>query len=354
MSERSTMLHPAEPDLGVDKLLEVSDLVVEFGTPAGPVRAVDGVSLSLRHGERLGLVGESGSGKSVLSRTVMGLTRPRSASISGQVLLDGRAILDMSERQRRALWGRDIAMVFQDPLSALHPITPIGDQIVEAVRRDPGVSRPAARARAVELLEQVGIPQPSRRMNARAHEFSGGMRQRVAIAMAIACRPKLLIADEPTTAVDVTVQARILELFDTLCRQYDIGLVLVSHDLGVVGRHTDQVAVMYAGRIGEVGPVRDVFARPTMHYTRALMAAMPRPDQPDRQLPRPIPGLPPNLLDPAPGCRFAPRCQYAADDCRRDQPPLQPLSGGQDHKYACWHPATDPVLDAAEDPGGAR
>jgi oligopeptide/dipeptide ABC transporter ATP-binding protein len=336
-------------------VLEVRDLVVEFDTPAGPVRAVDGVNLRLQHGERLGLVGESGSGKSVLSRTVMGLTRPRTASISGEVVLDGHSILDWPERQRRALWGRDVAMVFQDPLGALHPITPIGDQIVEAVRRDPEVSRQVARERAVELLDQVGIPQPRRRMTARAHELSGGMRQRVAIAMAIACRPKLLIADEPTTALDVTVQARILELFDTLCDEYGIGLVLVSHDLGVVGGHTDQVAVMYAGRIGEIGPVRQVFARPTMHYTRALMAAMPRPDLPDRALPRPIRGLPPNLLDAAPGCRFAPRCDFAADDCVATQPPLEPLPDHADHRYACWHPTTPAAVPAVgAEEGGAR
>jgi oligopeptide/dipeptide ABC transporter ATP-binding protein len=332
-------------------VLEVRDLVVEFDTPAGPVRAVDGVSLTLRQGERLGLVGESGSGKSVLSRTVMGLTRPRSATITGEVLLDGHPILGWSERQRRTLWGRDVAMVFQDPLSALHPITPIGAQIVEAVRRDPEVTRQSARERAVELLDQVGIPQARTRMTSRAHELSGGMRQRVAIAMAIACRPKLLIADEPTTALDVTVQARILDLFDTLCTQNGIGLVLVSHDLGVVGRHTDQVAVMYAGRIGEVGPVREVFARPTMHYTRALMAAMPQPDRADRALPRPIPGLPPNLLDAAPGCRFAPRCGHATEQCLTTQPPLEAVPDGHGHRYACWHPSTAPATthEAAEE-----
>jgi oligopeptide/dipeptide ABC transporter ATP-binding protein len=238
-------------------------------------------------------------------------------------------------------------MVFQDPLSALHPITPIGGQIIEAVRRDPEMDRRAAHDRAVELLDQVGIPQPRQRMTSRAHELSGGMRQRVAIAMAIACRPKLLIADEPTTALDVTVQARILELFDSLCEQNGIGLVLVSHDLGVVGRHTDQVAVMYAGRIGEVGPVRDVFAQPTMHYTRALMAAMP---QSGRALPRPIPGLPPNLLDAAPGCRFAPRCAYATDECTNARPSLEPIGIGSGHRYACWHPSspTTAARDRAE------
>ena len=320
-------------------LLSVRDLVVEFPTPEGPVRAVDGVSLELAHGERIGVVGESGSGKSVLSRTVMGLTRPRAAKISGEVVFDGHSILQLSERQRRGLWGREIAMVFQDPLSSLHPITPIGDQLVEALRRDPRVGRAEAKRRAVELLDTVGIPQASRWVQARAHELSGGMRQRVAIAMAIACRPKLIIADEPTTALDVTVQARILELFDRLCHDFDIGLVLVSHDLGVVGRHTDRVAVMYAGRISERGPVGQVFARPGMRYTSALMAAIPRSDSAGRELPRPIPGQPPNLLAPPPGCRFAPRCAAATQQCRTEQPALVAIDGELEHEFACWHPA---------------
>ncbi|OON28050.1 MULTISPECIES: ABC transporter ATP-binding protein [Micromonospora] len=332
-----------------DALLSIRDLVVEFPTPAGPVRAVDQVSLDLGFGERLGIVGESGSGKSVLARTAMGLTRTRAARVTGQVRLAGHAVLDLSERRRRALWGREVAMVFQDPLSALHPITPIGEQIAEAVRRDPRVTRRQAATRAVELLETVGIPLAAQRARSRAHELSGGMRQRVAIAMAVAGRPKLIFADEPTTALDVTVQARILDLFDALCREFGIGLVMVSHDLGVVGRHTDRVAVMYAGRIAERGPVADVFARPGMRYTSALMAAIPRADVARQVLPRPIPGLPPNLLDPPPGCRFAPRCGFASDRCRTAQPPMTARAAGAGHEFACWHPG-EPAVDAAVAP----
>lgn len=323
---------------GTNALLEIKDLVVEFMTPSGALRAVDRVSLELGHGERLGVVGESGSGKSVLSRTAMGLTSARAARIQGSVVFDGQDILALSERRRRALWGREVAMVFQNPLNSLHPTTPIGDQVAEAVRRDPSVGRKDAGRRAIELLDRVGIPMAQARARARAHELSGGMRQRVAIAMAVACRPKLLFADEPTTALDVTVQARILDLFDELCRDFGIGLVMVSHDLAVVGGHTDRVAVMYAGRIVETGRVQDVFAAPHMRYTEALIAAIPRSQPGQQVLPKPIPGLPPNLVDPPPGCPFAPRCAYASDQCRREQPPLEDVGGQPGHQYACWHP----------------
>jgi len=335
-------------------LLEVRDLVVEFPTRSGVVRAVDHVDLTLGQGRRLGIVGESGSGKSVLGRTVMGLTRPTEARISGEVVLAGHAILQLRERERRELWGREVAMVFQDPLSALHPITPIGDQIVEAVRREPGVGRRAAAARAVELIETVGIPLARQRFGARAHELSGGMRQRVAIAMAIACRPKLIIADEPTTALDATVQARVLDLFDELCRSFDIGLVMVSHDLGVVGAHTDDVAVMYAGRIAERGPVAEVFAHPSMRYTSALMSAIPERRRGERSLPRPIPGMPPNLLEPADGCRFAPRCTAATEQCQRERPDLRPRPEAPEHRFACWHPGDDHAPAPADDLEAAR
>ncbi len=330
-----------------DSLLSVRNLVVEFPTRAGTVRAVDGVSLELAPGERLGLVGESGSGKSVLSRTVMGLTRSADAHVSGEVTLAGRSILALQERQRRELWGREVAMVFQDPMSALHPITRIGDQIAEAVRRDPEVSRTAAKARAIELLELVGIPTATRVAAGRAGELSGGMRQRVMIAMAMACRPSLLIADEPTTALDVTVQARILELFDQLCAQFQIGLILVSHDLRVVSAHTDRVAVMYAGRIAELGPARSVFQRPMMRYTEALLHAMPAKAAGGEALPRAIPGVPPNLLDPPPGCRFAPRCAYAGEDCRASAPELTEMPGDPQRLFACWHPAGTPACQTA-------
>jgi peptide/nickel transport system ATP-binding protein len=322
-----------------EPLLSVRELAVEFPTQAGVVRAVDRVTLELAPGERLGLVGESGSGKSVLSRTVMGLTRD-TARVSGTVVLGGESVLELSERGRRKLWGRRVAMVFQDPLSGLHPITRIGDQVAEAVRRDPGVSHAQAREQAVELLELVGIPMAAKRARARAGELSGGMRQRVMIAMAMACRPQLLIADEPTTALDVTVQARILDLFDDLCEQFKIGLILVSHDLRVVSAHTDRVAVMYGGRIAELGPVRTVFDRPMMRYTEALLKAMPTAAGGVQTLPRAIPGLPPNLLSPPPGCRFAPRCAYASDECTATSPALVAVPGDPAHAFACWHPVS--------------
>ncbi|MFI0367060.1 ABC transporter ATP-binding protein [Actinomadura sp. 1N219] len=351
MSEQRTVsTAPTAPVRTDGDVLTIRDLVVEFPTPAGPVRAVDGVSLRVGHGERVGIVGESGSGKSVLSRTALGLTRPREARISGEVLIDGRPVLSLPERGRRAIWGRVAAMVFQDPLSSLHPITPIGEQVAEAVRRVPGVGRREAARRAVELLDLVGIPRAAERAGSRAHELSGGMRQRVMIAIAMAGRPKLLFADEPTTALDVTVQARILELFDELCREFSIGLVMVSHDLGVIGRHTDRVAVMYAGRVVETGAVRDVFARPAMRYTRALMDAIPRWGGDRQVLPRPIGGLPPNLLDPPPGCRFAPRCAAALDECAADAPALADLPGDDGHRFACWNPEdhAEPGREAAK------
>jgi peptide/nickel transport system ATP-binding protein len=319
-------------------LLSIRDLVVEFATPRGPLRAVDGISLELPHGERLGVVGESGSGKSVLSRAAMGLLGRRDARISGEVLINGRSVLAMSPKELRGMWGREVAMVFQDPLSSLHPITPIGEQVAESVRRDGTSDSKRARARAIELLDMVGIPRAERRSRARAHELSGGMRQRVMIAIAMAGGPQLLFADEPTTALDVTVQARILDLFDELCREFSIGLVMVSHDLGVVARHTDSVAVMYAGRVAERGPVRDVLEQPTMRYTRALIDAIPRIDRAQRRLPTPIGGLPPLLVDPPPGCRFAPRCAYATDRCDT-QPPLVARPEEPRHEFACWHPA---------------
>ncbi|GAA1513897.1 ABC transporter ATP-binding protein [Nocardioides humi] len=324
-------------------LLRITDLVVEFPTAGGPLRAVDGVSLEVAQGQRVGIVGESGSGKSVLSRTAMGLLGRKDARISGEITFQGRSLLDMGDRQRRDLWGREIAMVFQDPLSSLHPITPVGDQIVETLRRDPAMDKRAARARAVELLDMVGIPQAERRLRARAHELSGGMRQRVMIAIAVANRPSLLFADEPTTALDVTVQARILELFDELCRELSIGLVMVSHDLGVVAQHTDSVAVMYAGRIVERGPVDDVLRAPRMRYTNALLAAIPRMGEGRRELPRPIGGLPPDLIHPPAGCRFAPRCAHAVEACADQVPAFRPVPEAPSHEYACWNPASRPV-----------
>ncbi|OYD61124.1 ABC transporter ATP-binding protein [Rhodococcus sp. OK302] len=329
-------------------LLSVKNLKVQFPTPRGLATAVNGVSFDLARRERLGIVGESGSGKSVLSRTIMGLTSSRDAKISGQVMFNGREILGLRAGERRSLWGREIAMVFQDPLSSLHPIIPVGDQVTEAVRRAPGVSRREARAKATELLDMVGIPDAAAKSRSRAHELSGGQCQRVMIAMAMACTPKLLLADEPTTALDVTVQAKILELFDELCAEFSIGLIMVSHDLGVIGRHTDRVTVMYAGKMVETGSITDVFEAPTMQYTRALIRAIPRFDANHRGLPEPISGLPPNLLAPPPGCSFAPRCRAAIDVCHESAPELVPACNSPEHRYACWQP-TLPV--SASTPG---
>ncbi|TDE11167.1 ABC transporter ATP-binding protein [Jiangella asiatica] len=326
-------------------LLSVENLKVRFATPEGLVTAVDGVDLQLGHGERLGIVGESGSGKSVLIRTIMGLYRPGDASIEGDVVFDGRRVLTMTPRERRRIWGSEIGMIFQDPMNSLHPITPVGAQIAEALRLHRGMTRKEAAERAVELLDLVKIADPRRRSRQRAHELSGGMRQRVMIAMAMACEPKLLLADEPTTALDVTVQARILELFDSLCGEFGIGLILVSHDLGVVGRHTDRVAVMYAGQVGETGSVRQVLERPTMRYTGALLDAAPRWGRDHQVLPTPIGGQPPNLLTLGPGCHFAPRCPGATDRCREARPALVAVPGQPEHRAACWHPidAPDPA-----------
>lgn len=320
------------------RLLDVADLRVEFATPDGPVRAVDDVSVGLDRGERLGIVGESGSGKSVLVRTMMGLVRPSEATITGSVVFDGLPLLPLGERQRRAIWGRDIAMIFQDPMNSLHPITPVGDQVAEVLRIHRGLDRAAARRRAVELLDMVGIAEPARRARSRAHELSGGMRQRVMIAMAMACEPKVLLADEPTTALDVTVQARILALFDDLCRTFGIGLVLVSHDLEVVSRHTDRIAVMYGGRLVETGPVAAVCNHPTMRYTKALLDATPRWNTDKQVLATPIPGYPPNALEPLAGCPFAPRCGAAIAACHDTTPPLDAVPADPDHRSACWNP----------------
>lgn len=323
-----------------NRLFEVRDLSVTFHTPEGAVGAVEGVDLDLAQGERLGIVGESGSGKSVLVRTLMGLYRPRDAEISGTVRFDGKEILALPERRKRAIWGKDIAMIFQDPMNSLHPIAPVGDQIAEVLMVHRDMAKGPARAKAVELLELVGIAQAERRSRSRAHELSGGMRQRVMIAMAMACEPKLLLADEPTTALDVTVQARILALFDALCREFGIGLILVSHDLELVSRHTDRIAVMYAGKLVETGPVAEVYRRPSMRYTEALIAATPRWSQDSQILPRPIPGQPPNLLDPMVGCRFAPRCVAASEQCVEAAPSFEPVAPQSEHRRACWHPVT--------------
>jgi peptide/nickel transport system ATP-binding protein len=322
-------------------LLEVKDLRVHFDTEDGLVQALDGISYSLEPGQVLGIVGESGSGKSVSSLTVMGLTRSRNARISGEVLFDGRDLLGASEDDMRRLRGNDIAMIFQDPLSSLHPFYKIGDQLVEAVRAHRDVPKAQARDRAIEMLGLVGIPEPRRRVDAYPHEFSGGMRQRVMIAMALINEPKLIIADEPTTALDVTVQAQILDLIERLRRELNTSIVMITHDLGVVAEVTDDIAVMYAGRIVEYADKDTIFAAPEHPYTWGLLKSIPRLDLPRDEALVPIAGRPPSLILKPPGCSFHPRCPYVREAHKRIDPHLAPTDaapGGRMHHVACLLP----------------
>jgi peptide/nickel transport system ATP-binding protein len=322
-------------------LLEVKDLRVHFDTDDGLVQALDGISYTVDPGQVLGIVGESGSGKSVSSLTIMGLTRSRNARISGEVIFDGRNLLKASDAEMRTLRGDDIAMIFQDPLSSLHPFYRIGDQLVEAVRAHRDVPKAKALDRAIEMLSLVGIPEPRRRVDAYPHEFSGGMRQRVMIAMALINEPKLLIADEPTTALDVTVQAQILELIDRLRRELDTAIVMITHDLGVVAEVTDDIAVMYAGRIIEYADTDTIFAAPEHPYTWGLLRSIPRLDLPRDEPLVPIPGRPPSLILKPPGCAFHPRCPYVREAHKRIDPQLVPtesVGGGGRHQVACLLP----------------
>ena len=316
-------------------LLEVTDLRVHFETEDGLVKAVDGISYSVDRGQTLGIVGESGSGKSVSSLTVMGLTRARNARISGSVKFDGRDLLGASDEDLRAVRGDDIAMIFQDPLSSLHPFYKVGNQIVEAIRSHRDVSKAQALDRAVEMLGLVGIPEPRRRADSYPHEFSGGMRQRAMIAMALANDPKLLIADEPTTALDVTVQAQILELIERLQSEFDTAVVVITHDLGVVAEMADEIAVMYAGRIVEKASTDAVFAAPEHPYTWGLLSSIPRLDSPRGEELVPIPGRPPSLITLPGGCSFHPRCPYVREAHTRTDPRLEPVPGSPDHEVAC-------------------
>jgi peptide/nickel transport system ATP-binding protein len=315
-------------------LLEVHDLRTSFRTDDGVVRAVDGVSFSVEKGRTLGLVGESGCGKSVTCLTIMGLNDPRNSESSGRALFKGEDLLSLSRRRLRELRGNEIAMVFQDPMTSLNPVHSIGRQLVEAVLLHRDVTKREARLRALELLQAVGIPRADRRLDDYPHQFSGGMRQRVMIAMALVNEPDLLIADEPTTALDVTTQAQILELLAALQRDFDTAILMITHDLGVVAEVADEVVVMYAGKVAEAGAVDEIFARPHHPYTWGLLGSLPRLDQDVERLVQ-IAGSPPSLLRPPAGCRFHPRCAYALDVCGRVEPALLPVSGGADHEQAC-------------------
>jgi peptide/nickel transport system ATP-binding protein len=299
------------------------------------VHAVDEISYSVDKGRTLGIVGESGSGKSVSSLTTLGLTRMQGAEIAGQIMFEGRDLVSMPEDQLRRLRGNELAMIFQDPLSALHPFYKVGAQLVEAIRIHRDVSSSAATERAVELLELVGIPDPQRRMNEYPHEFSGGMRQRAMIAMALANEPKLLIADEPTTALDVTVQAQILALLDSLQRRLGMAIIIITHDLGVVAETADEIAVMYAGRIVEHGSTAQIFNAPQHPYTWGLLKSIPRLDVVRDEELVPISGRPPSLIHRPSGCFFHPRCPYVRDEHRRIDPRLEAVPGDSGHEVAC-------------------
>ena len=316
-------------------LLAVQDLKVSFDTEDGVVHAVEGISYEVKPGKTLGIVGESGSGKTVGTLTIMGLTRAANTQISGKAIFDGEDLLSASEQQMRAIRGDEIAMIFQDPLSSLHPFFTIGSQLVEAIQVHNKVSKAAARTRSAELLTMVGLSDARDRLNRYPHEFSGGMRQRVMIAMALANEPRLLIADEPTTALDVTVQAQILELIADLQAQTGTAMIIITHDLGVVAEVADEIAVMYAGRIVEQASATELFANPQHPYTQGLLASIPRLDRDRTAGLDPIAGRPPSLIAPPSGCAFHPRCPRAFDRCSADLPPLERAAAGSEHLVAC-------------------
>jgi oligopeptide/dipeptide ABC transporter ATP-binding protein len=326
-------------------LLVVEDLHTSFRTQRGTVRAVDGVSFEVQEGKTLGIVGESGSGKTVLSRSIMGLLPPRDVIRSGTVHFAGHELTAMDDTSLREVWGAELSMIFQDPMTALNPVKRIGDQICESLALHLGMDRKEARSTAVELLRSVGIPSPEQRVRWYPFQLSGGMRQRVMIAIALACAPRLVMADEPTTGLDVTVQAQILDLLADLQRERHMAVILVTHDLGVVASRADDIIVMYAGRIVERAPTRTLFHDTKMPYTRALMDSIPRLADPSGARLNAIGGRPPDLINPPTGCRFSPRCPYAQDKCRELEPPLRTV-GSPDHLFACWFPLVDGMSTA--------
>jgi peptide/nickel transport system ATP-binding protein len=315
-------------------LLEVENLQTHFRTPDGVNRAVDGVSFHVAEGETLAIVGESGCGKSVTANSILRLIPEPPGRIAGVIRFQGTDLLKLSERAMRAIRGNDISMIFQEPMTSLNPVLNVSRQLGETLRLHQGLDKRAAEARAVEMLALVGIPEPRRRVREYPHQMSGGMRQRVMIAMALACNPKLLIADEPTTALDVTIQAQILELMADLKRKVGAAIVLITHDLGVVAEVCDHVVVMYAGRVAERGTVEEVLERPSHPYTWGLLGSMPSVDASAARAAT-IGGTPPSLLSPPTGCRFHPRCPHAMDICREQVPPLRPAPNGGAHTTAC-------------------
>jgi len=329
-----------------DALLVVDNLNVSFPTDDGVVQAVRGVSYTVRNGEAMGIVGESGSGKSVSSLAVMGLL-PKNARISGSVRFRGRELIGLNEREMSQLRGEKIAMIFQDPLTSLNPVYTVGYQIAEALHAHHEMSKKAALDRSAELLGIVGIPYPEQRISNYPHELSGGMRQRVVIAIAMANDPDVIIADEPTTALDVTVQAQVLEALETARAETGAALIIITHDLGVIAGHSDRIAVMYAGKLVETGSTEEVFYRPRMPYTLGLLGSLPRLDQQERQRLTPIKGAPPSLLNLPPGCPFTPRCPLAEDICDAEEPELL-MAEGTGHSAACHFRNRMADVEAAE------
>jgi peptide/nickel transport system ATP-binding protein len=318
-----------------EPLLEVNDLKVQFRTEDGVVKAVDGVSFTLSQGEVLGIVGESGSGKSVTMMSVLRLINDPNMRVEGQVLYKGRDVMALDKHQIQEIRGAEISMIFQDPMTSLNPVYKVGDQISEAILIHQDIDKRAARRRAIDLLAQVGIPQPERRVDDFPHQFSGGMRQRAMIAMALANNPDVLIADEPTTALDVTIQAQILDLIGRLKDEFNSAVILITHDLGVVADIADRIAVMYAGRIVEFGNKRDIFYDPQMPYTWGLLGSIPRLDRPKQERLHSIRGMPPSLINPPEGCKFRPRCPHAFDKCM-EEPELIARVGTPSHLDRCW------------------
>jgi oligopeptide/dipeptide ABC transporter ATP-binding protein len=319
----------------VATLLEVKDLKTYFYTFEGVVKAVDGVSYEVEEGETLGLVGESGCGKSVSALSLMRLIPdPPGKIVDGEILFDGDSILSLDMEDMRHIRGAKIAMVFQEPMTSLNPVLTVERQLSETLQLHKGMSRVAAKRESVDLLARVGIPDPERRVVQYPHQFSGGMRQRVMIAMALSCNPKLIIADEPTTALDVTIQAQILELMKSLTHEFGVSLLVITHNLGVVARYADRVNIMYAGKIIERGTAREIYANPRHPYTVGLLKSVPRLDLPRRAKLEPIEGQPPDLINLPEGCSFRSRCRWAVDKCATDLPPL--MQAGEGHLSACW------------------
>jgi oligopeptide/dipeptide ABC transporter ATP-binding protein len=318
-----------------EPLLDVKDLKVRFATEDGIVQAVSGISFDLEPGKVLGIVGESGSGKSVTAMTIMGLTRGVNAKFEGEVLYKGTDLLNVSDSGMQEYRGNEIGMIFQDPMTSLNPVYKIGSQIAEAIQAHEDIDRRGARARSVELLRQVGIPNPESRVDDYPHQFSGGMRQRAMIAMALSCNPSILIADEPTTALDVTIQAQIVELIGRLKDDFNSAVIFITHDLGVIAEIADEIIVMYAGRVVEQGSTRDVFYDPQMPYTWGLLGSIPRLDRPRVERLHTIEGTPPSLINLPKGCKFRPRCPHAFDKCM-EEPQLENRVETPEHLDRCW------------------